>query len=217
MVAWRTSVIPRTLRLSPCRGLDPPMLDARLEGMPWWEELFHPSMWNWGDVATWVTGIFTAGPLLLALHTLRRDQKREVTRQAKSIAIFEDWELDHETSDATIEISIWNYSDRPIFHLSFLWFYTTWESPVGIGEILEGPGEIVEKVLQPGMGATVTHILGSDSSFGFRGLIFQDIERETWVVNVAEDELWTYDKFVKWLRKEGRKRRKSRPHPSEMD
>jgi len=58
---------------------------------PWYYELFHASLWDWGDVATWFTGIVTAGTFWLGFTILRSDRKKEERLQAFGIV---GWDAD---------------------------------------------------------------------------------------------------------------------------
>jgi|SRR5829696_7368077 hypothetical protein len=84
--------------------------------MQWWQELFHPSLWDWGDAATWFTGIATAGTLWVGFTVLWFDRRREERSQAAKIAIFSQSFSETEEDDWNLRIRVWNHSDRPIIH-----------------------------------------------------------------------------------------------------
>jgi hypothetical protein len=85
--------------------------------MPWYDKLFHPSMWDWGDVATWITGILTAGTLWLGFTILRSDRKKEERSQASLVYIQSQIYKDSERPELghQLHIGVQNDSDRAIF------------------------------------------------------------------------------------------------------
>ena len=42
-------------------------------------------MWDWGDAGTWVTGLFTAGSLVLGFSILRNDKRKEERSEAAKV------------------------------------------------------------------------------------------------------------------------------------
>jgi hypothetical protein len=83
---------------------------------PWWQELFHPSLWDWGDVATWVQGVATAGSLWLGFGILRSDRKREERAQAAKIhaRLVAPFVIEPDLEGACT-VFVVNRSDSPIF------------------------------------------------------------------------------------------------------
>jgi len=89
-------------------------LPGTLSAMSWWEHLFHPSLWDWGDVGTWVQGIATVATFILGFRILLSDRRRQERQQAARVAI-----LHRQLSEADPKawsISVDNHSDLPIYH-----------------------------------------------------------------------------------------------------
>lgn len=84
---------------------------------PWYNELFHPSLWDWGDVATWFTGIITAGSFWLGFTILRSDRMKEERAQASKVYIQSQIYVDPDNPDRgrQLHIGVRNDSDRPIY------------------------------------------------------------------------------------------------------
>lgn len=64
----------------------------------------------WGTVGQWVSGLASAGALLLAVHILLRDRKLREREQANKVAC---WLESSEHDDAAVHLI--NTSDMPIF------------------------------------------------------------------------------------------------------
>ncbi|OHT89199.1 hypothetical protein [Mycobacteroides saopaulense] len=77
-----------------------------------WGDLEHYPMWVsvWGTVGQWVSGLISAGALLLALHILLRDRNIRQRAQADKVAC---WLEFSEHDDAAVHLI--NTSDMPIF------------------------------------------------------------------------------------------------------
>jgi hypothetical protein len=76
----------------------------------------------WGDLATWVTGLFTAGSLLLGFSIIQKDRKKEEWSQASKVAVNVDtFTRVSEGKVPTVDrswnftVRMWNHSDQPIF------------------------------------------------------------------------------------------------------
>jgi hypothetical protein len=103
---------------------------------PWWQELLNPSLWDWGDVATWFTGIVTAATFWLGFIILRSDRKNEERSQAAKIAIYAAHFLEaaHEEDGWQIDVHVWNHSDRPIFDAHFHGTYSSGSMLFRVGD-----------------------------------------------------------------------------------
>lgn len=179
--------------------------------MAWWQELFRPDLWDWGDVATWATGIFTAAPLFLALALLQRERKRELSRQAKATVAFADWDYEHvadlddqsEQGKAHVTVHIWNYSDRPIFQVLFFWKYSAGSGPETWDNYDSSPS-LVASALEPGKEVVIkrTVVGGVDQEFAYSGVMFDDTDRNTWAIDLDQyrkDRLMTHKEWLKWI------------------
>jgi hypothetical protein len=69
----------------------------------------------WGDVATWFTGIVTAGSFWLGFTILRSDRKKEEQSQAKRFLVWSSIVERPEWDGPQLVVSAWNTSDHPIF------------------------------------------------------------------------------------------------------
>jgi hypothetical protein len=163
---------------------------------PWYDELFHPSLWDWGDVATWVTGIFTAGTLMLGLYLLRRDSTKEQSSQARSVVVFEEGGVDTESGGVGAAIHIWNFSERPIFNLEL-----HWQTKDGTG----GPGGDIQWFLEPGGRTSTTYELPNESPRIYLGIYFDDVEGNAWVFNLLTHKLEPERSFVRMTKKARRR------------
>jgi hypothetical protein len=70
---------------------------------------------DWGDVATWFTGVVTAGSFWLGFTILRSDRKKEERSQASRFLIWSFIKGRLEWDGLELVVSVWNTSDQPIF------------------------------------------------------------------------------------------------------
>jgi hypothetical protein len=76
---------------------------------------------HWGDIATWVTGIFTIGLFIVGFNQIRIERNRRIQEQIRKIKLeheqqallISSW-VSEENGDHTI-ITILNHSDEPIY------------------------------------------------------------------------------------------------------
>ena len=76
---------------------------------------------HWGDIATWVTGIFTIGLFIVGFNQIRIERNRRIEEQGQKMKIdheeqallISSW-ISAENADHTI-ISILNHSNEPIY------------------------------------------------------------------------------------------------------
>lgn len=78
-------------------------------------------MWEWGDVATWFTGMVTAGSLWLAILLLRNDRMDKERAQASRLVIRTRRER-HQDKTWSQVVELINASDGPFMQIGLTVF-----------------------------------------------------------------------------------------------
>jgi hypothetical protein len=138
----------------------------------------------WGDVATWFTGIVTAGSFWLGFTILRSDRKKEEREQAAKIAILPESFPDTSEDDWRLRIRVWNHSDRPIFH-TFLYNYNA--DPLAGATLFEVKSRLhnADPVILPGESAELEVKDVDDVTYAGLYVVFSDASGLEWKYRVG--------------------------------
>ena len=143
---------------------------------------------DWGDVATWFTGIVTAGSLWIAFLILRSDRKKEESAQARLVAAWTTTNLS-ESGEFTLELAIWNRSSLPIFQVAA--FQKDDLLQVGEMFIIRGKGRVFQ--LLPEQRAGLSWRLRSDEEFlsvqRSAYVRFSDLDGRQWRLGLLDRRL----------------------------
>jgi hypothetical protein len=154
---------------------------------PWYDKLLHPSLWEWGDVATWFTGIVTAGSFWLGFTILRSDRKREERSQASLLYIQSYIYVDPKKPELgqQLHIGVQNDSDRAIFLVGL--------SGLQKGQI-ERYGTIFDwevrpRRLQPRDSIPIDYEKVKQTDLNKLNLLFADSNQVGWKYNLGRQKL----------------------------
>jgi hypothetical protein len=158
------------------------------------QRLFRPDCWDWGDAATWVTGILTAVLVAAAVWQLADARRQEIWRQARAIPVtLHEQRLGaygEDGDDVDYMMTVHNLSEQPISRVSPL--YTAggyWSA------MLERPGDT--RYLMPKESFDLRQTLPPD--LDFLGVFFIDAADREWVVTLLPpfaDRLLPYRAFT---------------------
>lgn len=157
------------------------------------QRLFRPDCWDWGDAATWVTGILTAVLVAAAVWQLADARRQGIWRQARAVPVtLHEQRLSaygEDGDDADYVMKVHNLSDQPISRVSPL--YTAggyWSA------MLESPGDT--RYLMPKESFELRETL---PDLDFLGVFFIDAADREWVVTLLPlfaDRLLPYRAFT---------------------
>jgi hypothetical protein len=168
---------------------------------------------DWGDVATWLTGLFTAGSLILGFSILRADRKKQERAEAAGIhtRLIEDFSG---AMGGQVRIVIGNRSNTPMFHVRVC------AQPLHrrrlkqvLSELTDRPKNDELSKLKLETGNLEKHANGVlESQAGADGILelplsrklydlyveFSDINSIRWVRPVNSWKLIRYSRFMRW-------------------
>jgi hypothetical protein len=179
---------------------------------------------DWGDIATWVTGWFTAGSLLLGFSILRSDKKKEERTEAAGVHVRLKGHFDakDKTRSHGVRIVIENRSTTPMFDVrvcaqprSAKQMERMSITPAQLDAIFDvdvkdtakatkfESGYLEENdngILEPGTNAAGILKLPFDSVFYDLRVEFSDVNAIRWIRKPDSWELIRYPRFKRWSR-----------------
>ena len=154
--------------------------------------LLRLDCWDWGDAATWATGLLTAVLVAAAVWQLADARQQAIWKQARAVPVtLSEKYPDGLDGDVIYKMTVHNLSDLPIFGVSPMYTSVdTWDS------MMETPGD--DRNLMPGETFKLRKKL---PRLNFLGVSFADASHRVWVVTVLlsheHPRLVPYEVFVR--------------------